>query len=223
MGTWGHRSFQNDGALDWLRDLEAKGIVAIRHALRRVARAKPTEYIDVDDAQPAIAAAEVVAAARGHGIAKLPVEVTEWLDASATKVAAVDAALACKAVTRALVKSELQELWNGDRAWKRAVDNLLGRLAATSAARPKPKLKKPARAKRRQAVELEYRLADIPMGRCAHVRPHGALGARSASKIRTGGGTVFAASCSLDDVEMLWVDASTLEIRYPENGESSSA
>lgn len=64
MGAWGHGSFQNDCALDWLAELEAGGIEAIREALQPSAH----EYIEVDDASNAIAAAvEIVAAARGHG------------------------------------------------------------------------------------------------------------------------------------------------------------
>ena len=128
MGAWGHGSFENDGACDWLAELEADGIEAIREALQPRAH----EYIEVDDASNAIAAAEIVAAARGHGADDLPEEVTAWIEANASSITDQDVALARKAVARVREGSELQELWaeNGpDNEWERGTASLLERLA----------------------------------------------------------------------------------------------
>jgi len=92
---------------------------------------------DVDDACFAVAAAEVVAAARGHGPEGLPDEIVDWLDDSASSVTVPDAVLARKAVARVRENSELQELWgeNGsENDWDREMASLLARLAAAAAA-----------------------------------------------------------------------------------------
>jgi|SRR6185503_18195521 len=137
MGTWGHRSFENDGALDWVAELEVDGVDAIRDALTAITDSGGGEYIDVDDACFAVAAAEVVAAARGHGPEGLPDEIVDWLDDSASSVTVPDAVLARKAVARVRENSELQELWgeNGsENDWDREMASLLARLAAAAAA-----------------------------------------------------------------------------------------
>ncbi len=131
MGAWGHGSFENDGACDWIAELEADGIEAIREALQPRAH----EYIEVDDASNAIAAAEIVAAARGHGADDLPEEVSAWLEANASSITDDDVALARKVVARVREGSELQELWaeNGpENEWERGTASLLKRLARSA-------------------------------------------------------------------------------------------
>ena len=130
MGTWGARSFENDAALDWLSELEAYGIAAIRNTLEAVTGA--IAYVDADEAQFAVAAAEVVAAARGNGGDELPEEVGVWINAHAAKVSGQDAVLARNAATRVRDSSELQELWddNGpDNDWKHHIGGLIVRLS----------------------------------------------------------------------------------------------
>src|SRR5688572_3757164 len=82
MGAWGEGVFENDQAGDWLDQLVESGKPkAIDTALSKALKAKPGQ-LDADEAAAALAAAEVVAAARGHRHADLPEEVREWLASS---------------------------------------------------------------------------------------------------------------------------------------------
>jgi hypothetical protein len=75
MGTWGTGPFENDDAADFSVDLAdavpADRIEMLRAALRRAA--DNTGYLEIDDAQAAIAAAAVVAAwSAGHAVDGAP-------------------------------------------------------------------------------------------------------------------------------------------------------
>lgn len=67
MGAWGHGSFDNDAASDWLGDLAEGDVSLVGETLDAVGAAEKDEYIDADDACNALAAAELVAAALGKG------------------------------------------------------------------------------------------------------------------------------------------------------------
>ena len=76
-GAWGTGSFENDDALDWAAQCtEASGPSAIAAALEA---ALSGDVIEAPDGAMAIAAAEVVAAARGKPGAKLPDTLRVWL------------------------------------------------------------------------------------------------------------------------------------------------
>ncbi|CAN5922775.1 hypothetical protein BH11MYX4_BH11MYX4_12900 [soil metagenome] len=136
MGAWGEKAFENDSALDWLADLEAEGVDALRDLLASVADTDDEEYLDVDDGAAAIAAAEIVAAARGRGRDRLTKEVIAWLDGNAPDLVAEDLVLACRAVERVVAgNSELRELWeegSSDSPWHADVRTLLERLGSTA-------------------------------------------------------------------------------------------
>ena len=72
MGAWGEKAFQNDSALDWLSSFESDGLPALHDILATVADTPGDDYLDVDDGCPAIAAAEIVAAALGRGRDRIP-------------------------------------------------------------------------------------------------------------------------------------------------------
>jgi hypothetical protein len=113
MGAWGEKAFQNDSALDWLSELQARGVTELRGILSMVASTDPGEYLDVDDGSAAIAAAEIVAATLSHGRDRLTREGMSWLEANASGIGAEDVALAHRAVERVLVgSSELRDLWD---------------------------------------------------------------------------------------------------------------
>lgn len=61
MGAWGHGSFENDSAMDWLGQIVGGDPSIVRAALEYVVVA--SGHIDVDDGSVALAAAELVAAA----------------------------------------------------------------------------------------------------------------------------------------------------------------
>jgi hypothetical protein len=136
MGAWGAKAFENDSALDWLVELEAEGVEGLRDLLARVAETDEEEYLDVDDGAPAIAAAEIVAAATGRGRDRVPPAVLAWLDANEAELDEEDLSLACRAVERVVADgSELRELWEEggrDSPWHADVRVLLRRLGSSA-------------------------------------------------------------------------------------------
>ncbi|HXG08753.1 MAG TPA: DUF4259 domain-containing protein [Gemmataceae bacterium] len=129
MGAWGHGSFENDDALDWVGELEgAEDTEPISEAFDAVLEAE--DYLEAPEASRGIAAAEVVAALIGQPAAKLPGEVTSWLvGKKPPKPALVQKAQ--RVVKRILKNSELKELWaeSEDSAkWQQEVEGLLHRL-----------------------------------------------------------------------------------------------
>jgi hypothetical protein len=129
MGAWGTGVFDNDDALDWFDALERRGADAVLVALTTVP--EEDDYIEAPQANEALAAAEIAAAAKGHPAADLPGEATDWVQAHAAEIGDELVDLAIDAVTRIRTDSELKDLWEeGDSAqeWLAVVDDLLGRL-----------------------------------------------------------------------------------------------
>ena len=132
MGAWGEKAFENDSALDWLAEFEGQGVPALRSILSTVAQTEEDDHLDMDDGAPAIAAAEIVAAALGHGRDRVPQRVNTWLDANAGAILAEDVVPARRAVERVLAaNSELRALWDDSgphTAWNADTRVLLIRL-----------------------------------------------------------------------------------------------
>ena len=132
MGAWGEKAFENDSALDWFAELETDGVDALRDLLSRVADTDDEQYLDVDEGAPAIAAAEIVAAARGKGRDRVTKPVVAWLDTNGADVVDDDLILAGHAVERVVAgNSELRDLWEEggpDSPWHADVRVLLTRL-----------------------------------------------------------------------------------------------
>jgi hypothetical protein len=142
MGAWGPGSFENDDALDFVVGLERDGAAAIRLALEVVTGLGARDYLEVPQASAAIAASEVVAAARDGERSRLPQTAQDWLGGHGESLADPQfAALAHRAVERILTQSELKELWDeGDAgaqsdAWVNGVRQLIARLLATAPVR----------------------------------------------------------------------------------------
>ncbi|NVB79031.1 MAG: DUF4259 domain-containing protein [Kofleriaceae bacterium] len=213
MGTWGHGNFDNDGAHDWLDELHDKGVAAIRSVLGRVARAK---YSDVDDAQAALAAAEVVAAARGNPRpGRQPDLLAVWVDDHSSEIVDAHAELAAKAVARVRESSELRELWDAEAKWVREIEKLIARLGA-KAKRVRVKSRKNA-ARARTVFEPSPTASVRSPNRSltATVVGHDVKSCYVIIEARNGGGSVFAAECRYDAIAMRWLDDATLEITYP--------
>lgn len=133
MGAWGHRTFENDSALDWMGDLQDGDASLIGETLDAINHAPDDAYLEVDEASSALAAAELVAAALGRGEGRLTEEGVEWLKEHRDDVRAIGATRARQAVERLYQSSELRELWNEngpDTEWHADVRELLKRLAA---------------------------------------------------------------------------------------------
>jgi hypothetical protein len=154
MGAWGAGSFENDWALDWLANFrECEDVDFVRAALRHVVehggtkqypssvilrllgRPHRTDWLDADVAAQALAAAEIVAAWRGHLAAKLPRDLPAWLQQHATLSQPDLVPLAQKAVSIVKTNSELQVLWEEGEAdrWQNAVEDLEQRLGGAGA------------------------------------------------------------------------------------------
>ena len=154
MGAWGTGSFDNDDALDFVVRLEHEGRAVIRSALEEVTKLDTGDYLEAPEASAAIAASEVLAAARDGQISRLPQAAQDWLDGHRSRLATPALiTLGHRAVERVLTQSELKELWEegGDeaqsKAWEEGVRELVARLAAAS---PVVKAQTPKRPKVRK-------------------------------------------------------------------------
>ncbi len=136
MGAWGVSAFENDYALDWVWELEeSQDAGVLLTALRAVVGAGEGEYLDNSVCTCAVAAAEVVAAVRGHGKADLPEEVTEWIETHPLVETDRLVELAIQAMERVTHDSEFKELWEeaaeaDAEAWKQEMADLRKRLLA---------------------------------------------------------------------------------------------
>ena len=133
MGAWGHRNFENDSAMDFVGDfLESLTEVSISDSLSFVIDASAEEeYIEVDEASAALAAAEIVAAIIGRAASDLPNELVAAIEKMRFEPYQKLVNRARKAVTVILRESELQELWGegGEpNDWQQVQNDLLTRL-----------------------------------------------------------------------------------------------
>jgi hypothetical protein len=137
MGAWGPKSFENDGALDWIGEvIEDGGVELVAAALDAVIEGK-TEYLEGDVCEEGIAAAEILAAAGGAPAGDLPEDARSWA-AAQPKPDATLYAKAVEAMAAVREKSELRELWEDSEhfaAWNAAMDDLDKRLAAAQSGR----------------------------------------------------------------------------------------
>lgn len=130
MGALGVSPFLNDNALDWVWNLEAaEDFSVLSEALDFVA----SQDEIIEDGEEAIAAAEVVAALRGHPLSELPDEVSEFLKKHGKKnpsTALVKLAIAV--VRRIAEESHLKSSWQeagSAEAWLATTTDLLKRLS----------------------------------------------------------------------------------------------
>jgi hypothetical protein len=122
-------NFGNDDASDWVYDLEeSSGADLLKEAFSAV---NANNY-EATDCRIALAAAEIVAAAKGKPPADLPERARKWLG-NQEEVEDIKA-LAKKAITvvnKISVKSELRDEWeesDGWHEWQQAVEGLRRRL-----------------------------------------------------------------------------------------------
>jgi hypothetical protein len=136
MGTWGDGPFDDDGASDWVYELEAAADWrVIETALLQAADVSSDAYLEADVGQRAWAAAAVVAAVDDPTIA-LPDEVSAWLTRFRDTRPEDLCALGLKALRRVLgSKSELAELWREsgeETTWRANVEKIAAKLGGAS-------------------------------------------------------------------------------------------
>ena len=132
MGGHGVGSFQNADAQAWVAELvESDGADLVEAALDDVTEGDPDALIGATEAAIAIAAAEVVAAARGKPRKDIPEPVRSWTKAKHLAHHYDLGRRARLAVERVLTDSELAEAWDETEdaeAWRADVAALLARL-----------------------------------------------------------------------------------------------
>jgi len=136
MGAWGPGSFQNDDALDWVDSLaEYDDLSFITSTLERAIDEDLVtyhhNYVETENLDNVIAAAEVVAAIKGHPGADIPEEVNEWIQMYHPVVDENIMELTRLVVARALETQELGDLWvdlSTYEAWRNVIENLQLRL-----------------------------------------------------------------------------------------------
>ncbi len=132
MAAGGTGTFDNEDALEWIGGFGADGANAIVEAFDNINNLDPTDYIEAEIAAHALAAAELVAAARDGDTDRLPEDAVASLRENAAKInAAKLLAAGRKAVSRVLKQSELREQWEDSpdaEDWEDDVRDLLERL-----------------------------------------------------------------------------------------------
>lgn len=132
MGAGGTGTFDNEDAVEWIAGFGGDGTNEIEEAFENINELDSGDYIEADVAAHALAAAEVVAAARDGDTSRLPEDAVEALTEGADKINAAKLLPAArKAVTRVLKNSELKEQWEDSpdaEDWEDNVRELLERL-----------------------------------------------------------------------------------------------
>ncbi len=127
MGAWGTGPFQNDDAADWVGDvLEADDAELVRHALDELVERDDGEHVEPPEASVALAAAEVVAAARGHARAGLAPELAAFAGRHAKTLGSL-VTLAGRAIERLRGTAPPRDGAAG-RVFSRTLDELATRL-----------------------------------------------------------------------------------------------
>ena len=123
--------FENDDACDWLIELcEGQDTRPIIDALTAITESDEEICIEDPECSCAIAAAEIVAAAKGRPSADLPDEAKEWLAENAIRADEGLVTLAKQALARVKADSELWDESESANEWDAAIDDLKARLKA---------------------------------------------------------------------------------------------
>jgi hypothetical protein len=136
MGAWGTGIFDNDTACDWIYDLEETNDLSLIESTLDKVIDVGAEYLDADEAQEALAAAEAVARLkRNWGIRNSYTETLDkWVKTTGLIPTQALIEKALKAVERVISgPSELLELWgesNEFTVWEESIKDLLKRLRA---------------------------------------------------------------------------------------------
>ncbi|MBV9589868.1 MAG: DUF4259 domain-containing protein [Hyphomicrobiales bacterium] len=146
MGAWGTGSFENDGALDLGWEIAEGGLPVIEKVFDRVLAAKDS-YLE--DAEEAVAAAEVVAKLCGRGpspylddlheieddgLSDEELTLGSWIATAKATPSEDLIEKARRAIARVLAgPTELADLWHDSKhfeEWKLVIDDLSKRLSA---------------------------------------------------------------------------------------------
>jgi len=131
MGAWGFKTFDNDDAADWVFAFEEEGAGLVAATLT-AALDETDDHLDASVCCEALAAAEMVAAAKTGDMTHLSEEAAAALKGKADGLASPEnIELAREAVTRIKTDSELRDLWEEAEEfadWTGDVEGLAARL-----------------------------------------------------------------------------------------------
>jgi len=132
MGVWGPESFANDEALDWLCDLiDEDDPFFVHNTLDIIVDYPGDEPPEAWDCSCALAAAEMVAAAKGKPPPEFPKAANVWLERHNIEIDPQLLTSALKAVERVRTNSELQQVWDDSPekdSWYKSLADLINRL-----------------------------------------------------------------------------------------------
>jgi Domain of unknown function (DUF4259) len=130
MGGWGTGSFENDEAQNFLGRLNSVEVGDLKQML---ANAADRDYVDAPESSVVIAAAEVVATAKGNPPQAVPSQIAEWVSRIEGAPSPEMSELARLAVYKVRTNSELKDLWleaEGLNEWSVALRDLEERLSS---------------------------------------------------------------------------------------------
>jgi hypothetical protein len=132
MGTWNAQSFANEQALDWLTELlDEQDVYFIHNTLEIIADYPGDEAPNIWDCHCALAAAEMVAAAKGNPPAQFPAAARKWLQSNPLELDDELMSFVQKAIERIETHSELKQSWQEGpevAQWYEAISDLRNRL-----------------------------------------------------------------------------------------------
>jgi Domain of unknown function (DUF4259) len=132
MGSWGRGNFENDDAVDWIEALvDGDDTTAIESALHEVTTAAANDYVNSNESRRALAAAEIVAAARGFPADELPEWAIDWVATHDVPRGYETVTLALDAIQRIATDSELRVVTEEAQlmdVWIDVLDDLVRRL-----------------------------------------------------------------------------------------------
>jgi hypothetical protein len=138
---WGTATFENDPASDWFLLVEEAVEPGEVIASALDTATGDADYLALDAACEAIAAAELSASCAGHAPDRLPDGVRRWVEGHPHEPHDAEIAQAILAVDRVRAESALREFWDDDvdgRAgrWLGEIDDLVARLRRSGAGDP---------------------------------------------------------------------------------------
>ena len=141
VDAWGTASFENQPAIDWFLLVEEAVEPGEVIASTLDTALGDADYLGLDTASEAIAAAELSASCAGHAPERMPDDVRRWVDDHPHRPHTSEIDHAILAVERVRTESELRDLWNEDvdgRAdrWLGEIDDLIARLRRSGAGDP---------------------------------------------------------------------------------------
>ena len=109
MGTWGMKTFENDGNSDWVYDLEETNDLSL---IEDALNPEETDYLEADEGEMILAAAEIINGIKSEPREGVPEECIEWINKHKSLNVSGLVEKATTLINLVLSeKSELRELW----------------------------------------------------------------------------------------------------------------